>query len=53
MGARDVPRVEITLDFVEASEGSPTGKVTRVRRVNGEEIEETFWMDPQILLQRS
>jgi hypothetical protein len=53
MGARELPQVRITLDFVESYEGRPTGKVTRVRYVGGELIsEETFWVDPETLLRR-
>jgi hypothetical protein len=53
MGAREMPRIQFTRLYVEACDGRPTGNVTRVRQVNGEEISEEIWIDPEILLRRS
>jgi hypothetical protein len=55
MGACDVPRMEFIPDYVEASDGSPTGKVTRVRYGSSGQIisKEELWVDPETILQRS
>jgi hypothetical protein len=52
MGTRDdVPRFRITLDYVEACEGAPTGRVTRVRYDSrGEVIDrQELFIDPAML----
>jgi hypothetical protein len=45
IGTRDdVPRFNITYDYVEAADGRPTGRATRIRYIGGREVsqEEMF-----------
>ena len=52
MGARDdVTRFRITIDYVEASDGAPTGRVTRVRYDSGGEVidQQELFIDPATL----
>ena len=51
MDTRDnVPRFNITIDYVEAADGAPTGRVRRVRYSVSEVIsEEELLLDPQTL----
>jgi hypothetical protein len=53
MGARDLPQLQITIDFVESHEACPTGRIKRVRWLGGEKIsEEKIHVDPATLLGR-
>jgi hypothetical protein len=52
MGTRDdVPRFRITLDYVEACEGAPTGRVTRVRYDSSGQVidRQELFIDPETL----
>ena len=53
MGARELPQIKITIDFVETEEARPTGRIKRIRWVDGEEISrEELRVDPETLLRR-
>jgi hypothetical protein len=52
MGTRDdVPRYNITIDYVEADDGYPSGRVTRVRYDRGGQVidEQELFIDPATL----
>jgi hypothetical protein len=50
-GGNDTPRFTFTLDYVEACDGAPTGKVERVKYDSHGQVtsEEELFVDPAVL----